>query len=368
MRVQATEDTFGFATGLLDQLIASRTARAANSRKRSAFDGASTWRPELAFESAKAPRLTPALFARINLRYPDICDRVLALHARGYGMEDIQSRVSMYAGEPIPAAFVKAALADLETEALEWARRPLEPSYPIVIFERMRVRWRDRTGAQNRNCHFAIGFNAHGPKEVLGFWLEKNDERDHWNDALGDLRDRGVDDIIYFAGSGTGASTALAQVFPAALAIPHVGDLVRQSQDLSTCKNRCTIAKALRPVHGAVSQAEAAVHLEEFAASELGGRNPSIVSIWRRHWNDLEAFFAISPEVRCVMTSTFAADGLRRGLKHALARRRHVSSASETTTLMYLVARDARRNWKRPQREWHAAKGQLAMQFPDRFF
>lgn len=368
MRVQTAEDTFGFATGLLDQLIASRTAGVAKGRKRFAFDGASSWRPELAFESAKAPRLTPALFARVNLRHPDICDRILALHARGHDLADIQSRVSMYAGEAIPAAFVKAALADLETEAGEWSRRPLEPSYPIVIFERMRVRWRDRSGAHNRNCHFALGFNAHGPKEVLGFWFEKSDERGHWNDALDDLRDRGVEDIIYVVGSGTGASTALARAFPAASAVPHVGDLVRQSQDLSTCKNRCTIAKALRPVHGAASAAEAAANLEAFAASELGRRNPSIVAIWRRHWSDLEPFFAISPEVRCVMTSTFAVDGLRRGLKHALARRKHVSSSSETATLMYLVARDARRVWKRPQREWHAAKGQLAMQFPDRFF
>ena len=30
-------------------------------------------------------------------------------------------------------------------------------------------------------------------------------------------------------------------------------------------------------------------------------------------------------------------------------------------------AREAQRRWKRPQREWHAAKTQLAVRFPERF-
>jgi transposase-like protein len=34
---------------------------------------------------------------------------------------------------------------------------------------------------------------------------------------------------------------------------------------------------------------------------------------------------------------------------------------------MYLVVRDSLRKWKRPQREWHAAKTQLAILFPERF-
>jgi transposase-like protein len=68
------------------------------------------------------------------------------------------------------------------------------------------------------------------------------------------------------------------------------------------------------------------------------------------------------------MTSTFAADGLRRGLRTMLARRKYSVSLGEVAALMYMVARDARRKWKRPQREWHAAKAQLALHFPDRFF
>jgi putative transposase len=347
MRTQTVERSLATGANLLDQFFAGRPLRA------------------VAVHEYDAPaRLTPAQFARVKLRHPDIGERVLALHANGYGAAEIQSRVSMYAGEQIPAAFVRATLADLAAEAADWSSRPLEATYPIVVFERLRMRWRDHAGVQNRDCHIAIGFQAHGPKEVLGFWFEGNDAHSFWQSVLADLHDRGVDDIIYAVGLGAGGSAALTQVFPAAQAIAHVGELVRQSQDLSACKNRCTIAKALRPIHGARCESEARAQLERFEA----GGNASIAAIWRRNWDKLGAFFAIAPEVRCVMTSTFAADGLRRGLKFALNRRKHTISDDEARTLMYLVTRSARRKWKRPQREWHAAKAQLALQFPDRFF
>jgi putative transposase len=264
-------------------------------------------------------------------------------------------------------AFVAATLSDLTAEAQDWRHRTLEPTYPIIVFERLRMRCRDGAQGANRTCHIAIGYQAHGPKEVLGFWFETNDEHRFWFDVLGDLAERGVEDVIYLVGSSLALGSALEQVFPAAQLIPHVGDFVRQSQDLSTCKNRCTVAKALRPVHGARTMDEALLNLEQFEASDVARSNPSIGQIWRRHWDALSSFFEIAPEIRCVMTSTFAADGLRRALKMALARRKNSVSSEEAATLMYLVARDARRTWKRPQREWHAAKTQLAMQFSDRF-
>lgn len=338
------------ASGILDAFFTGRATRQAEAQRQET-----------------PSRLTPAQSVRVSLRHPDIGERVLALHVGGYGAQEIQSRVSMYAGETIPSAFIRATLADLTAEARDWSTRPLEQSYPIVIFERLRMRWRDSSEARNRDCHVAIGFQAHGPKEVLGFWFERDDASSFWHDVLCDLRDRGVDDIIYAVGLGAGGPAGLTQVFPAAQAIAHVGDLVRQSQDLSPCKNRCTIAKALRPVHGAHTQNEALAALARFEASVLSGQSPSVAPIWRRNWERLEPFFAIAPEVRRVMTSTFAADGLRRGVKAALSRRKGSISRDEATTLVYLVVRSVRRKWRRPQREWQAAKAQLALAYPDRF-
>jgi len=272
--------------------------------------------------------------------------------------------------EPEAQAALATALAepiDVRREALDWQSRALEPSYPIVVFERMRVKWRDVSSAQNKLCHFALGFQAHGPKEVLGVWFENGDERQFWRAVLDDLKDRGVGDVLYFLASSPHFAEAGARAFPAAFAIANIGDYVRQSLELATTKDRSAIAKALRAIHGAPSALHAQEALDRFSDSALGRRYPAIGPIWQRHWREFVSFFDAPLEVRCVMASTYAADALRRGYKRTLRGHGHMTSVAEATALMYLVVRDSLRKWKRPQREWHAAKTQLAVLFPERF-
>lgn len=375
--------SISFRSDVVDQLIAGRNTRAAferdnildtlrlalNERLRNRNDGGWTTNGGTVtpLQPGDDADPTPAQVACFKIRHPDIAERIVALHARGHSAADIQNRASLYAGEPVSGPFIEAILSDVRSEALDWRDRPLEPAYPIVVFERVRVKWRDASSAQNRHCHFALGLQAHGPKEVLGFWLEKGEEAEFWLDVLKDLKARGVADVLYFLGSSPCLAEAQRQTFPSSAAIAHVGDYVRQSQELATSKDRSAIPKALRPVHGALTVDEAQASLERFEAGPLGQRYPTIGPIWHRRWAELTPFLEIPPEIRRVMTSTFAADGLRCGLKKALRSHGHSISVEDATTLLYLVARESHRKWKRPQREWHAAKTQLAMRFPERF-
>lgn len=305
--------------------------------------------------------------ARFQFRFPDLSDRIVALHAKGHSQADIQRRASMLIGQAVPATVISTLLADLRREALDWQSRALEPSYPIVVFERMRVKWRDAAAVQNRLCHFAIGFQSHGPKEVLGLWFEGGDESQFWSQVLSDLKDRGVGDVLYILGSSPRLADAQARAFPRAMVIANIGDYVRQSLELATTKDRAAIAKALRAIHGARTAAAADECLLRFMDDRLGQKYPAIGPLWQRHWNELVSLFDIPLEVRRVMASTHAADALRRGYKRTLRGHGHMTSAEDATALMYLVVRDSLRKWKRPQREWHAAKTQLAVLFPERF-
>jgi putative transposase len=381
-----TAQSLAIGPQLIDQLIEGRDARALferegilnglrsvlRNRARDDRNSPATGTRRKAYESSSAPiasddprSSTEIQIARLRMRHPDIADRIAALHARGHTLSDIEGRLSAFLGEPISSAFIEATLEEMRLAALAWRDRPLETSYPVVVFERMRVKG-GAANAQGRHCHFAIGFQAHGPKEVIGFWLE-TDEGDFWSSVLKTLKARGMDDALYFLGSDPALAIAQEHVFPATITIAHVGEFVRHSQDLATSKDRTAIAKALRAIHGALTEVEANAGLGQFEAGPLGQRYPAIGPIWRRHWGELVPFLDIAPEIRRVMTSTFAADGLRRGLKKSLRSHGRPISADDAAMLMYLVAREAQRCWKRPQREWHAAKTQLAVRFPERF-
>lgn len=304
---------------------------------------------------------------RLQVAHPDFVDRVVALHARGHTMAEIQRGTSLLLGRTVSYAAIEAVLADARRASGNWRTRALEPSYPIVVFERLRVKWREASMAQNRVCHFAVGFQAHGPKELLGLWLESGESARFWSTVLDDLKDRGVTDILYLLGSSPQLNDAQARAFPASTTVAHVGDYVRRSLQLVVSKDRGAITKELRAIHGALNAAEALDHLSQFEISVLGQRYPGVGAIWRRGWAEIAAFIEVPIEVRRVMASTFAADSVRRGYKQKLRGDGHLSDIDGAAALMYLTVRDVQRAWKRPQREWHAAKTKLANLFPDRF-
>lgn len=367
----STARNLAFEPELLDQLVAGRDARAVFERN-GILDKLRIALTER-FRETEEPALEPrdhdgaAGAARLQLRVPDLNERMIALHAKGYPPAEIQRRISMFAGEPVPMSVIAAQLADLRREALDWQSRALEPSYPIVVFERLRVKWRDGAAARNRICHFALGFQNHGPKEVLGLWFEGGDERAFWDDVLADLKQRGVVDALYLIGSSPHLAAACPSAFPAAHTLPNVGDCVRQSLELAVTKDRSALSTALRAVHGARNAQEALGNLMRFESDRFGQKYPAVAPLWRRHWADLAAFFDVPLEIRRVMASTYAADALRRGYARTLRGHGHMTSTEDATALMYLVVRESLRKWRRPQREWHAAKTQLAMLFPERF-
>lgn len=369
-----TARTMAFEPELIDQLIAGRDARAVFEengildRLRAAVsERFAAYAEPTRVEPETEPSVGTDGVARFQLRFPDLSERMVSLHAKGYAPAEIQRRASMLIGQPVPASIIDSLLADVRREAADWQSRALEPSYPIVVFERLRVKWRDGAVARNRMCHFALGFQSHGPKEVLGLWFEGDDEKSFWSQMLSDLRDRGVVDVLYMLGSSPHLAAILPDVFPSAIAMPNVGEFVRQSLELAVSKDRSSLAKALRAIHGASDVATAEQNLARFAADRFGQRYPAIAPLWRRHWPELLPFFAAPLEVRRVMGSTHAADALRRGYARALRGHGHMTSVEDATALMYLAVRETLRRWRRPQREWHAAKTQLAMLFPERF-
>ncbi|MCE9523856.1 MAG: transposase [Alphaproteobacteria bacterium] len=370
-----TARSMSFEPELIEQLVAGRDARAVFER-----DGMlDKLRLALTERFARAPASTLAeedadglddvaeSIARFQVRFPDLGDRIISLHAQGYSLADIQRRASMLIGQTVPPAAISALIEDVRRDALDWRSRALEPSYPIVVFERMRLKWRDATTVQNKVCHFALGFQSHGPKEVLGVWFENGNEKEFWSGVLEDLRQRGVNDVLYFLGSSAHLAAAQAQKFPSALVVAHIGDYVRQSLELATTKDRSALAKALRAIHGACNVNAAEESLTRFIQGPFGQKYAAIGPIWQRHWSEFASYFEVPLQVRCVMASTYAADALRRGYKRSLRGHGHMTSAEDATALMYLAVRDSLRKWKRPQREWHAAKTQLAILFPERF-
>jgi putative transposase len=51
-------------------------------------------------------------------------------------------------------------------EIAAWQVRPLEPVYPLVFFNALRVKIRDEGLVRNKAVHIALGVRADGTKEI----------------------------------------------------------------------------------------------------------------------------------------------------------------------------------------------------------
>src|SRR5688500_5009527 len=93
----------------------------------------------------------------------------------------------------------------------------------------------------------------------------------------------------------------------------------------------------------------------------------TIASSWRRSWAAAIPFFAFPAEVRPIIYTTNAIEGLNAKLRWAVRARGHFPTDESAIKLLCLVLRQTQKERKVPPREWGMAKGQLAILFEGRF-
>jgi len=123
-------------------------------------------------------------------------DTILGLYAGGMTVHDVGSTLDELYGTRIGGdALPRIADAVLD-DVRGWRTRALDPVYPVVSFETMRVKVHEDRSVQGGGCLLALGVTGGGERELLGIWQQATDLAAPWLAVLDDLRRRGVEDIV----------------------------------------------------------------------------------------------------------------------------------------------------------------------------
>ena len=107
-------------------------------------------------------------------------------------------------------------------EVTAWQARPLEPMYPVVFFDALRVKIHEDALVRNKAIYLALGVLPDSTRDILGLWIENTEGAKFWIKVFNDLKTRGVADILIAVTDGLkGMPEALAAVFPAPPANLH---------------------------------------------------------------------------------------------------------------------------------------------------
>jgi transposase-like protein len=117
----------------------------------------------------------PLLIGKHERRFAGFDDKIVAMYARGMTVREIQAHLTeMYAVEVSPSLISEVTDAVIG-EVNEWQARPLDPMYPVVFFDALRVKIRDEGVVRNKAVYLALGVDRDGQRDVLGLWIEQTE-------------------------------------------------------------------------------------------------------------------------------------------------------------------------------------------------
>ena len=310
----------------------------------------------------------PKLIGKHERHFTGFDDKIIALYARGMTVREIQAFLAqMYATEVTPE-FISTVTDAVLSEITTWQSRPLEPMYPVIFFDALRVKIREDNMVRNKAVYLALGVQPDGTRDILGLWIESTEGAKFWMKVFNDLKTRGVADILIAVTDGLkGMGEALSVVYPATTLQTCIVHLIRNSLDYVGWKERKALAAAIKPIYQAASAEAAEAELGRFEAGPWGQKFPTVAASWRRAWTNVIPFFAFPPAVRRVIYTTNAIESVNARLRKIIKTRGHFPSDEAASKLMWLALRNITTDWGRPAHNWKEAMNQFAILYQDRF-
>ncbi|MHC8304697.1 IS256 family transposase [Pseudomonas sp. PB3P13] len=311
---------------------------------------------------------SPILIPKHERRYTGFDDKIIAMYARGMTVREIRAFLSEQYGTDVSPDFISSVTSEVMDEITSWQQRPLEPMYPVIFFDALRVKIREEGLVRNKAIYLALGVLPDGTRDILGIWIENTEGAKFWMKVFNDLKTRGVGDVLIAVTDGLkGMPEALSAVFPATTLQTCIVHLIRNSLDYAAWDKRRELAKALKPVYQAVTAEAAEQALDAFENGPWGKQYPTVVAAWRRAWDRVIPFFVFPPAIRKVIYTTNAIESINAQLRKIIKTRGHFPTDDAATKLIWLALQNITANWGSAAHDWKSAMNQFAILYGDRF-
>jgi putative transposase len=312
---------------------------------------------------------SPEIVRKRQRRLDGIDEIVLSLTARGLTTGEVAAHFAEVYGAKVSKDTISRITDKVVEEMTEWANRPLDAVYPVIFIDAIHVKVRDGQ-VSNRAFYVAVGVTVDGHRDILGIWAGDGGEgAKYWLAVLTEIKNRGVADVCIVVCDGLkGLPESITTVWPQALVQACVLHLIRNTFRYASRKYWDQMAKDLRPVYTAPTEAAAAARFAEFS-ERWGGQYPAIIALWNNAWSEFVPFLDYDVEIRRVICSTNAIESLNARYRRAIKARGHFPTEQAALKCLYLVTRSLDPTGKGRTRwamRWKPALNAFAITFEGR--
>src|SRR5829696_5951410 len=110
----------------------------------------------------------PQLIAKHERRFTGFDDKVIALYARGLTVREIRAFLHEAYAVDVSPDLISTVTDAIVAEVTAWQSRPLEPLYPVVFFDALRVKIRDEATVRSKAIYLALAVLPDGTRDILG--------------------------------------------------------------------------------------------------------------------------------------------------------------------------------------------------------
>jgi putative transposase len=296
---------------------------------------------QVAVPRDRAGTFAPVLLGKGERRSGGIDSQVKSLYSKGLSVRDISRHLGTTMGIEMSHDTVSRITDQALEEMRAWQSRPLEAIYPVVWIDAMMARVRDGQSVRNKAVNIAIGADCEGVKHVLGIWVAPEEGSKMWAQALAQLRNRGLEDVIVCCCDGLkGLGEEITATWPQATVQTCTVHLIRAANRYANYQDRKALCAALRPVYTASDADAAESALLEFADSPLGKRYPSAVAVFERAWDKFIPFLEFEAPVRKVIYTTNQIEQFNRQMRKVIKTRGHFPGDDAVVKLLWLAIVD----------------------------
>jgi len=303
----------------------------------------------------------PKVIPKHQREFRGFDDKILSMYGLGLSTKAIQENIKEIYNVDISPELVSRVTDEVKGLVDEWRNRPLDPFYPVVFFDALRVNIRDEGHVSKKAVYLALALRLDGQKEILGMWIEKNEGAKFWMGILNELKNRGVNDFLIAAVDGlTGFPDAINTVFPKAEVQLCIVHMVRNSVKYISYKDRKSVTTDLKEIYLAPSADAAEAALDKFA-EKWDKKYPVISKSWRSRWSEVIPFLKFSPDIRKAVYTTNAIESINYNLQRNLKTRQSFPNDEAAMKLIFMILRRISKKWTMPIRNWGEALNQFAL-------
>lgn len=214
--------------------------------------------------------------------------------------------------------------------------------------------------------YVVAGIDADGFKEILGFWLAKEESASFWVNVLNDLKARGVEDILVVVSDDLrGISEAIRAVYPKSDHQKCFVHKVRNSLRKVNYKDRKKVASGLRKIYLSATKQQAVEMFEEFKR-DWQDEYPQVVKDWEVDLDEVLTFYSYPYEIRRMLATTNFVESINSKIRKVIYGKRAFPGDDALLKVCYGVAMDLEEKWKRPIKDWEMVYAQLKILFEER--